>query len=89
LLCRAYAAIGKTRLHLDAEVIEHEVAAIRAARPAPTRGRAEVAGQFRIRPATAEDAPAARAVVFPVLESYGLAPEPECARWGCSQSPWS
>ena len=31
---------------------------------------------FTIRLATAADAPAARAVVFPVLESYGLRPEP-------------
>lgn len=32
---------------------------------------------FTIRPATAADGEAARAVVFPVLEAYGLKPEPE------------
>lgn len=32
---------------------------------------------FTIRPATAADGPAARAVVFPVLEAYGLKPEPD------------
>ncbi len=36
-------------------------------------------GSFRIRPAKAADAAAARAVVFPILESYALAPEPEGA----------
>ena len=32
---------------------------------------------FTIRPATGADGEAARAVVFPVLEAYGLEPEPE------------
>ena len=34
---------------------------------------------FRIRPAKAADAEGARAVVFPILESYALEPEPEGA----------